>query len=166
MQQLAEIRVLGAQGVVAIGQRRCGADFQVLALSLDALEFGDVADIDHHRQGLVELGDFQRQVGTTGQQACFGVRTVQVGQVGHGQRHQAALVAAVELTGFTRRDGLEAGDGLGFAAVELIRLGLAAGLLGGGQDRPVTGAAAEVAGQGFLGLVQIGCIAVLLQGEQ
>ncbi|MCY1428909.1 hypothetical protein D9M71_448080 [compost metagenome] len=114
----------------------------------------------------MELGDFQRQVGTTSEQASFGMRAVEVGQVGDGQRYQAALVAAVEFTGFARRNGFEAGNGLRLVVIELVGLGLAAGLLGGSEDRAVTGAAAEVAGQRFLGLVQVRCIAVLLQGKQ
>ncbi|MNN95711.1 hypothetical protein D3C81_2145600 [compost metagenome] len=84
MQQLAEVRVFAAQGVVAVGQRCSSTDFQMLCLRVDALEFGDVADINHHRQGFVELGDFQCQVSTAGEQARFWVRAVQVGKVGHG----------------------------------------------------------------------------------
>ncbi|MNH38776.1 hypothetical protein D3C79_998570 [compost metagenome] len=56
----------------------------MLCLRVDTLEFGDVADINHHRQGFVELGDFQCQVSTAGEQARFWVRAVQVGKVGHG----------------------------------------------------------------------------------
>ena len=58
MQQGAEVGVLVVQGAVAVGERGCGADFQVAGGLLDAFEFGDVAHVDHHRQGLVELGDF------------------------------------------------------------------------------------------------------------
>ncbi|MNZ99989.1 hypothetical protein D3C78_1193340 [compost metagenome] len=114
----------------------------------------------------MELGDFQRQVGTTSEQASFGMRAVEIGQIGDGQRYQAALVAAVEFTGFARRNGFEAGNGLRLVVIELVGLGLAAGLFGSRQNRAVTGAAAEVAGQRFLGLVQVWCIAVLLQGKQ
>lgn len=114
----------------------------------------------------MELGHFQRQVGAPGQQTCLGVRAVQVGQIGHGQRHQAAFVATVELAGLGRGDGLEAADGLRLLRIELVAAGLAAALLGGVEDRSVAGAAAQVAGQGFLGLVQVMTLTVLLQGEQ
>ncbi|MNF81265.1 hypothetical protein D3C84_635290 [compost metagenome] len=125
-----------------------------------------MADIDHHRQFAVELGDLQGQVGAAGQQAGLRVGHIEVGQVGDGQRHQAALVAAVQLGGLARGDGLELGNGLGFGSVELVRLLLAAGLLGGVDDRAVAGAAAQVAGQGFHGLALVVAAAVLLQGEQ
>ncbi|MNO83021.1 hypothetical protein D3C76_743110 [compost metagenome] len=114
----------------------------------------------------MELRDFQREVGATGQQPGFGVRAVEVGQVRHGQGHQATFVATVELADVLGGNSLQARDGLRFARIELIAAGLAAGLFGGSEDRPVAGAAAEVAGQGFLSLVQIRCVAVLLQGEK
>ncbi len=166
MQQGAEVRVFLVQRAVAVGERGGGADFQVAGGLLDALELGHMADVDHHRQGLVELGDFQGQVGTAGQQPRLGVRAVQVGQVGDGQRHQAAFVAAVQLASLGWRDGLEAADCLRLLGIELVAAGLAATLLGSIEDRPVAGAAAQVAGQGLLGLVQVGAAAVLLQGEQ
>ncbi len=133
---------------------------------VDALELGDVTDMDHHRQGLVHLRDFQRQVGAAGQQARLGVRAVELGQVGDGQWHQATFVAAVELTGLLRGDSLQKGDGLRLPSVELIGAGLGATAFGGFENRPVAGAAAQVAGQGFMGLVRVGAAAVLLQGEQ
>ncbi len=71
----------------------------------------------------MKLGDLQRQVGAAGQQASLGVGIVEVGQVGHGQRHQATFVATVELARLGRRNGFEACNRLGLAAVELI-LGL------------------------------------------
>ncbi|MOA22612.1 hypothetical protein D3C78_1431810 [compost metagenome] len=94
------------------------------------------------------------------------IGVVQVGQVGHGQWHQAAFVAAVEFTGFAGGDGLQASNGLGFAGIELVRLLATATLRGGLQDRPVAGAAAQVAGEGFVGLVGVGLLAVFLQGKQ
>ncbi len=136
---------------------------------LDLLHLGDLADMDHHRQLAMELGDLQRQVGASGEQSSVGIRGVDLGQFGDGQRRQAALVAVAELGHFTRNDSLELGDGLGFAGIELVRLRVAAGLLGGFEDRPVAGAAAEVAGQGFVGLVRVvfgDRAGVLLQGEQ
>ncbi|MCY1354352.1 hypothetical protein D9M69_407270 [compost metagenome] len=166
MQQLAEVRVFAGQGLVAVGQRSGSADFDVVAVLLDALHVLDVADIDHHRQFAMELSDFQGQVGAAGQQAGLRVGHVEVGQVGDGQRNQAALVAAVQLGGLTRGDGFQLGDGLGFGGVELVRLLLAAGLLGGVDDRAVAGAAAQVAGQGLHGLGLVVAVAVLLQGEQ
>ncbi|MOA05927.1 hypothetical protein D3C78_1255400 [compost metagenome] len=114
----------------------------------------------------MELRDFQRQVSTASQQAGLWISVVEVGQVGHGQRHQAALVAAVEFADIGRGNGFQACDGVGLAGVELVWLLGAAGLLGGFQDRPVAGATAEVAGQCFVGLGMIRCIAVLLQGKQ
>lgn len=166
MQQGAEVGVLLVQCAVAVGERGGGTYFQVAGGLFDALEFGHVADVDHYRQGLVELGDLQGQVGTAGQQPRLGVRAVQVGQVGHGQRHQAAFVAAVQLAGLGWCNRLEAADGLRLLGIELVAARLAAALLGGFENRPVAGAAAQVAGQGFLGLVQVGAVAVLLQGEQ
>ncbi|MNV21148.1 hypothetical protein D3C71_1120760 [compost metagenome] len=166
VQQFTEVRVLGVQGLVAIGQGRGGADFQAIVKAVDALHLGDVADVDHHRQGAVELRDFQRQVRTAGQQAGLWISVVEIGQIGHGQRHQAALVAAVQFPDVGRRDGFEASNGFGFTGIELIRFFTAAGLLGGFQNRPVAGAAAEVAGQRFVSLGMIRCIAVLLQGKQ
>ena len=166
MQQFAEVRVLGLESRVAVGEGGGGADFQAIIEVFDALELGDVADVDHYRQGAVQLRHFQGQVGAAGQQARLRVGVVEVGQVGNGQGHQATFVAAVELAGFGGRDGLEAGDGLGFLRVELIGLPGATGLLGGREDRPIPGAAAQVAGQGFVGLVAVGRAAVFLQGEQ
>ncbi len=119
------------------------------------LHVGDLADVDHHRQFAVELGDFQGQVGATGQQAGVRVGAVDFGQVGHRQRRQAALVATVQLGGFAGLDGFQLGNGFGFARVELVRLLAAAGLFGGFEDRSVAGAATEVAGQGFVGLGRI-----------
>ncbi len=136
---------------------------------LDLLHLGDLTDMDHHRQLAMELGDLQCQVGATGKQSCVGIGGVDLGQFGDGQRRQATLVAVAELGHFTWGDGLELGDGLGFAGIELVRLAAAAGLFGGFEDRSVAGAAAEVAGQGFVGLVRIVFIdraGVLLQGEQ
>ncbi|MCY1293266.1 hypothetical protein D9M70_425220 [compost metagenome] len=124
-----------------------------------------MADVDHHRQFAVELGDFQRQVGAAGEQAGLRVGGVEIGEVGDGQRQQAALVAAVQLGGLARGDGFQLGDGLGFGGVELVRLLVAAGLLGGVDDRAVAGAAAEVAGQGFQGVGLVEAIRLLLQGE-
>ncbi len=143
-----------AQRGVAVGEGGGGADFQAVVERLDALHLVDIADVNHHRQRAVELRDFQRQVGAAGQQAGLRVGVVEVGQVGDGQRHQAAFVAAVEFAGLRRRDGLEAGDGLGLAAVELVLGLVAAGLFGGGEDRAIAGAAAQVAGQGFVGFVR------------
>lgn len=52
------------------------------------------------------------------------------------------------------------------ALIELVRQALRARLLGGGQNRAVAGAATQVAGRGFVGLMGIGFAAVLLQGKQ
>ena len=87
-------------------------------------------------------------------------------QVGDGERQQAAPVTAVQLGGFARSDGAQLLDGGGFPGVELVCALVAAGLLGGIEDRPVAGAAAEVAGERLVGLGRIGAGAVLLQGEQ
>jgi hypothetical protein len=124
----------------------------MLVGDFDFLHLGDVPDVDHHRQFAMELGDFQRQVGAASQQTGVRVGAVDLGQVAHGQWRQAALVAAVELGGFARLDGFELGDGFGFAGIELVRLLAATGLLGGFENRAVAGAAAEVAGQGFMGV--------------
>ncbi len=67
--ELAEVRVLGVQRFVAVGEGGGGADFNAILEVLDALHFSDVADVDHHRQRAVELRDFQRQIGAAGQQA-------------------------------------------------------------------------------------------------
>ncbi|MNO59771.1 hypothetical protein D3C76_503670 [compost metagenome] len=170
MQQLAEVRVVAGQGFVAVGERGGGADLDAVVEHLDAFHLFDMSDVDHHRQLAVELGDFQGQVGTAGQQASLWVGAVDVGEISNGQRQQAALVAAVQLGGFARGDGLELGDGRGFGGVELVRLLLAAGLLGGIEDRPVAGAATQVAGQRLMGfglaLLGISAAGVLLQGEQ
>ncbi len=52
------------------------------------------------------------------------------------------------------------------ALIELVRQALRARLLGGGQNRAITGTTTQVAGQGFVGLMGIGFAAVLLQGKQ
>jgi len=117
----------------------------------------------------VELGDFQGQVCAAGQQAGVRVGAVDVGQVAHRQRRQATLVAAVQLCSLTRFDGFQLGNGFRFAGVELVRLLTEAGLFGGFKNGAVAGAAAEVAGQGFVSLVRIVFghrAGVLLQGKQ
>ena len=166
LQQFAEVRVFMVQRGVAVGEGGGRADFQAVVELLDALHGFNVADVDHHRQGAVELGDFQRQVSAAGQQPGLWVGVIEVGQVGNGQWHQAALVTTVEFAGLGRRDSLEAGDGFSLAAVELIQGLVAAGLFGGGENRAITGAAAQIAGQGFMGFVAVGGVAVLLQGKQ
>lgn len=166
MQQFAEVRVFARQRFVAVGQGGGSADFDGAVGHLDALHVFDMADVDHHRQFTVELGDFQSQIGATGEQACLRVSSVEIGQVGYGQRYQAALVAAIELGRLARSDGLESGHGVAFEGIELIRLLLAAGLFSGVDDRAVAGAATQVAGQRFQrGALVVAC-GVLLQGEQ
>ena len=166
LQQFAEVRVLGLQRFVAIGEGGGGTDFQAVVEAFDTFHFGDVADVDHHRQGAVELRDFQRQVGATGEQAGLWVSVVEIGQIGHGQRHQTAFVAAVEFADVGGCDGFQAGDGLGFSGVELIGLLAAARLLGRFQNWPIASATAEVAGERFVGFMGIGLVTVLLQREQ
>jgi len=169
LQQLAEVRVVGGQRGVAVGQRCGGADLDMAVGDHHLLHLGDLADVDQQRQRAMELGDFQRQIGAAGDQPGVRVGGVDFGQLGDGQWRQATLVAIAEFGHFTRGDGLELGDGCGFLSVELIRLGMGAGLLGGGEDRPVAGAAAKVAGQRFVGLVRVVFVhsgGVLLQGEQ
>ncbi len=126
--------------------------------------------MDHHRQLAMELGDLQGQVGAAGEQPRLRIGGIQLGQLSDRQRRQAALLAVAEFGRFTRRDALQLGDGLGFAGIELVRLLSTAGLFGGFEDRAIAGAAAEVAGQGFVGLVWIvglhAVAAILLQGEQ
>ena len=86
VQQLTEIRVFLRQHFIAIGQRCGGADLDTGIGHLDFLHFDDVADVNHHRQFAVELGDFQGEVGAAGQQTGVRVGAVDLGQVTHGQR--------------------------------------------------------------------------------
>ena len=52
----------------------------------DALHRFDMADVNHHRQFAVELGDLQGQVGAASEQTCLRVGGIQVGKVSDGQR--------------------------------------------------------------------------------
>ena len=94
------------------------------------------------------------------------IGVIQIGQVADSQRYQAALVAAIEFAGFFWCDGPQTGDGLCLALIELVWLALSAGLLGGGKNRAITRAAAQIAGQRFVRLMGVGFVAVLLQREQ
>ena len=92
LQQFAEVRVLGVEAVVRVGQRNSGADFKSVIKVLDAFHFSHVAEVDHHRQGAMKLCDLQRQVSAACQQMGLGMRFIRVGQVTDVQRQQAAFI--------------------------------------------------------------------------
>ena len=81
MQQLAKIRVFLGQRCIAVGQRGGSADFDVVFSHLNALHCFDMANVDHHRQFALELGDFQGQVGAACEQARLRVGGVEIGQI-------------------------------------------------------------------------------------
>jgi len=159
--------VLGIERGIGISQGNGGADFNAIGEVLDALHLGHVADVDHHRQRAMKLGDLQRQIGTACQQPGLGLGLVEFGQVADGQGQQAAFIAAVEFAGLAWGDCLELGDGCAVPGIELIRLLPGACLFGSRQYGPVARAATEVAGKCLVGLMAISlAAAVFLQGEQ
>ena len=115
----------------------------------------------------MHLSHFQCQISPARQQARLWLRLIQLGQIVDGQGRQAAFVIFVQLCGRCGCDGFEPVESLAVLRIKLIRLARAAGLFGGRQNRPVTGAATQVAGESFVGLLAI-MIArgVFLQGEQ
>ncbi|MNC30261.1 hypothetical protein D3C75_785410 [compost metagenome] len=112
------------------------------------------------------LGDLQRQVGAAGQQAGLRVGPIDFRQLVQRLRQQAAPLATLQRGIALAGDDLQRGQGFGFMALEAVGLSLCAGLFGGGDDRPVAGAAAQVAGQRIDRLRAVVSGAALLQGKQ
>ena len=129
------------------------------------MQFGDLLDRDQLRQHFQLLGDFQRQIGAAGDQTSIRIGRQQAAQFTQLDRRVEALALVVLQAG---RSGTGRGELPGRRRLEQrstipvlhrVHQGAPASL----DNRPITGATAEVAGQRFHQLMLAG--AAVLAGD-
>lgn len=108
LQQAAEGRPVLAQGLAQVGKGGGGADHQLIALPVTAVQFRNPGHADQMREPLQTLGNLKGQVGTSGYQAGLTVAAAkfnQLRQAGRGikagliPQSQAGLAAMVQVQG-------------------------------------------------------------------
>ncbi len=182
--ELRELRMARDQRFVGIGEIGRGADFETRFRLADFLQFGDVAGIDDRRQVLVLLGDPEPDVGAARQQPRIGVLFAQRSEVlqRHGSVERRLVMPHDE--GVAPGDRAQPFDHFALAlrnltigarreraihpvlvpvfAVAAVLVHLHARV----DDRPVTRAAAQIAGQRIADLGARRRLARLVQCEE
>ncbi|MNM87658.1 hypothetical protein D3C81_998470 [compost metagenome] len=151
--QFFQFRVRGVQRGIGFFQRHGSADFDHAVVFLDPVQVFDLADVEQVTQLAELLGHPQADVGAAGQDADIGLRRLDRAELGRGARGKEVLALRAVAEGLA---ALEVAQRVG----DLFRIELAGGrrgqrhhALAGVDDRPVAGAAAQVAGQGIADLL-------------
>ena len=152
-QQFADVRVDGRKIGLDLGIGGAGTDGEFVAVVLDAVEIGHLADMDDARQVAQLLGDPQADIGAAGHDGGVRVKLVELGEAVDAARRgeEAAFVADEDILAV----GEEGEHALHVVAAgaEAVVAPAFAGRHRGVDDRPVAGAAAEIAGDPVIDLV-------------
>ena len=145
--QLAEIGPARSESVhrVGVGDRR--ADLEMGVRHLEPRQLLDLADVNQRVEIAVLLGHPQAHVGAAGEQSGARKLLAQRRQVLDPARREVAPGAVRERQPLAAPKRLEVRDRLGLARAEVVALAQLVHAARGIDDRPVPGAAAEVAGK-------------------
>ena len=143
-----------------------GADLDPTVVDRDPLQLGDLADGDDGTQAAELLGDPQPHIGPAGQDRGAGMFLQQRRQRVGGARCEIAPPVGLQASHRSVIQGLERGDCLFFPARESVGLMHRLHRLGGGGDRAIAGAAAEIAGERIVDPVAVRLARLLVEREQ
>ncbi len=152
-QQLGDIRIDLAEVRFGLRVGGAGADDNLVAGVLDGVEAGDLADVDHLWDVAELFGHPQADVGAAGNDGRVGMLQVERGEAVEGGRRgeECLVVADVHILAIGKE--LEHPGHVAGAGAEAILARLGTGGERGIDDRPIAGAAAEIAGDHVVDLV-------------
>ena len=163
--QLGPVRRPLAERGKGVVQRRGGADFQLAVYFGNLFQLGHRAQLNQAVQRAALLGHPQPHVGAAGHQPRGGVLLAQRGQLGQAARAEALAAVSGAIVQRRQRRQLAQG-GCHRRAVPLPARGLPGGL-GGVENWPVAGAAAQIARQTVFQLGAAGAVGLaVVAGKQ